>query len=52
MPVILDVDYSNSHHVVVAMGYDDRLGVLMVADPMTHAPRRQGKGADGSFSTA
>ncbi len=42
VPVILDDDYSNSHHVVVAMGYDDRLGVLMVADPMTHAPRRQG----------
>jgi hypothetical protein len=42
VPVILEDDYSNSLHVTVAMGYDDRLGVLLVADPMTHAPRRQG----------
>ena len=42
VPVILEDDYSNTLHVTVAMGYDDRLGVLLVADPMTHAPRRQG----------
>ncbi len=42
VPVILEDDYSNTRHVTVAMGYDDRLGVLLVADPMTHAPHRQG----------
>lgn len=42
VPVILEDDHSNTLHVTVAMGYDDRLGVLLVADPMTHAPLRQG----------
>ena len=42
VPVILEDDYSNTHHVSVAIGYDDRLGILLVADPQTHAPRRQG----------
>ena len=40
-PVILEDDYVNSAHVSVAIGYDDRFGVLIVADPMTHAPRNR-----------
>lgn len=42
IPLILEDDYSNTHHVSVAIGYDDRLGILLVADPQTHAPKRQG----------
>jgi tetratricopeptide (TPR) repeat protein len=42
IPIILEDDYSNTLHVSVAIGYDDRLGMLVVADPMTHAPRHQG----------
>lgn len=37
-PVILEDDYSSSRHVVVAIGYDERLGTLTVADPTSHAP--------------
>lgn len=37
-PVILEDDYSSSRHVVVAIGYDERLGTLTVANPMNHAP--------------
>lgn len=42
IPVIVEDDYSNSNHVAVVIGYDDRLNMLIVADPVTHAPRRQG----------
>jgi tetratricopeptide (TPR) repeat protein len=41
-PVILEDDYSASRHVVVAIGYDERLGTLTVADPMNHAPIPRG----------
>jgi len=42
VPVIVESVGSNSSHVSVAIGYDDRLGVLIVADPMTHVPTREG----------
>lgn len=41
-PVILEDDYSATRHVVVAIGYDERLGTLTVADPMNHAPIPRG----------
>ena len=41
-PVILQDDHVNTRHVVVAIGYDDRIGTVIVADPMTHAPVVQG----------
>ena len=41
-PVILESDLVNSAHVSVAIGYDERLSLLTVADPATHAPMREG----------
>jgi tetratricopeptide (TPR) repeat protein len=38
-PVIVEDDYLVSGHVAVAIGYDERLGMIIAADPMTHAPR-------------
>jgi len=38
-PVIVEDDYLSSGHVAVAIGYDERLGMVIAADPMTHAPR-------------
>lgn len=35
-PVILQEEYSTTSHVAVITGYDDRLGVFVVTDPMTH----------------
>ena len=35
-PVILQEEYSTTSHVAVVTGYDDRLGVFVVTDPMTH----------------
>jgi tetratricopeptide (TPR) repeat protein len=39
VPVIMEEDYSDSRHVAVAIGYDDRREVLEVQDPMTHEVR-------------
>jgi tetratricopeptide (TPR) repeat protein len=39
IPAILEEEYSASTHVAVAIGYDDRRGVLEVQDPMTHEVR-------------
>ncbi|MBK8715050.1 MAG: tetratricopeptide repeat protein [Deltaproteobacteria bacterium] len=39
IPVIIEEDYSTTRHVAVAIGYDDRRGILEVQDPMTHEVR-------------
>jgi tetratricopeptide (TPR) repeat protein len=39
IPVIMEEDYSDTRHVTVAIGYDDRREVLEVQDPMTHDVR-------------
>ena len=36
-PVILQQEFSNSSHVVVAIGYDEPAGLIELQDPMTHA---------------
>lgn len=41
-PVVLEDDYSATRHVVVAVGYDERLGTLTIADPGEHAPSQRG----------
>jgi len=50
VPLIVESAYSNSSHVSVAVGYDDRLGVLIMADPMTHAPIRESVEARGEVA--
>jgi len=35
-PVIVEEEFPNSAHVVVAIGYDDAVNVLIFQDPMTH----------------
>ncbi len=36
LPVILQEEYSTTAHVAVVTGYDDRLGLFVCQDPMTH----------------
>ncbi len=36
LPVILQEEYSTTCHVAVVTGYDDRLGLFVCQDPMTH----------------
>ncbi len=36
-PVIVQLEFSNTSHVAVAIGYDDEAGTLELQDPMTHA---------------
>ena len=50
VPVILESANGNSAHVNVAIGYDDRVGVLVLADPITHAPIVEGVEARREFS--
>lgn len=36
LPVIIQEEYSTTCHVAVVTGYDDRLGLFVCQDPMTH----------------
>lgn len=36
LPVIIQEEYSTTCHVAVLTGYDDRLGLFVCQDPMTH----------------
>ncbi len=36
LPVIIQEEYSTTSHVAVLIGYDERLGLFVCQDPMTH----------------
>ena len=38
LPVVIEEEYSTTTHVAVVSGIDERVGILTVQDPMTHAP--------------
>ncbi|MCC7537406.1 MAG: C39 family peptidase [Deltaproteobacteria bacterium] len=38
LPVVVEEEYSTTTHVAVVTGVDERLGLIVVQDPMTHAP--------------
>jgi tetratricopeptide (TPR) repeat protein len=46
LPVIVQEEYSTTHHVAVIAGVDEELGLLFVQDPMTHATAERLVGAE------
>jgi tetratricopeptide (TPR) repeat protein len=46
LPVIVQEEYSTTHHVAVVVGVDEELGLLFVQDPMTHATAERLVGAE------